>query len=449
MRTIKRISALILPLVFILLFLSPGTIHATALGGVTAAPTARNADEAVLRWSYQLRATNDWAINISDPVLLDNVVFVAVGDKLIKLGADGAKLGETALAAAIDYTCRPLLLSNIIYIPMSGGRLQAINCETLESAWVTDALPDVSGMPHQSMTTLIAEGDTLYFGTACADVSASIAGSYLCIKNGEVLWQYENAGAGYYWSGAAVMNDALVFAGDDGILISLDKASGAQLDTLDLGAPVRASVFAYEDDALVVTKDGKLHKVAVHADGTFGAARSVAFAASSTSSPVALNDKAYVGGGKADYSGIFAVIDLQTMAVDDSANAPAPVQASPLLTTAYGSDVYAYYTANTTPGALYVYDGTRAVALFTPAAGDQNYCIASAVAGANGTLYYTNDSGKLFAVGTPQTEPEPEPDIDQNSKNPCKVFFLQIGDFFKTVFAWVIGLFVWIFQQGS
>ena len=36
--------------------------------------------------------------------------------------------------------------------------------------------------------------------------------------------------------------------------------------------------------------------------------------------------------------------------------------------------------------------------LYTPAQADQNYCAASLMAGADGTLYFTNDSGLLFAL---------------------------------------------------
>ena len=112
---------------------------------------------------------------------------------------------------------------------------------------------------------------------------------------------------------------------------------------------------------------------------------------------------AYVGGQKADYSGVFSIIDLSTMQIVQTAAAPADIKSAPLLSTGHAGEVYAYFTSNANPGALYAVkygsDEAEARVVFTPSGDDQNYCMASVIADENGTLYYTNDSGKLFAVG--------------------------------------------------
>jgi len=390
-------------------------VPAFGIGGTTAAQTPRAADEARLKWDYRLKETDDWGTNVSDPVLVGSNVFVAMNDKLLKLAADGTLAGQANLAGLIDYTCRPLALDGVIYVPLGEGRLQAVNAATLQSVWVTAALPGVecgytdydaewnpitvtADLPQQSQTTVAADGGKLYFGTACADWVASYFGTFLCVDaaTGNTVWTYENDGAGYYWSGAAFYGNAVIFAGDDGILTSLNKATGAVIDTLDLGAAVRSTVVVEGAYAFAAARDGKFNKVALNAGGGFGAKTSVTFAADSTSTPAIANGKAYVGGAKADYTGVLAVIEIAGMTASAVA-VSAPVQASPLVSTAYGTP-YVYYTANGEPGALYVYNGTAGAALFTPAAADRNYCVASVVAGSDGTLYYTNDSGKLFAV---------------------------------------------------
>ncbi|HAK58115.1 MAG TPA: hypothetical protein DCP06_03960 [Lachnospiraceae bacterium] len=59
-----------------------------------------------------------------------------------------------------------------------------------------------------------------------------------------------------------------------------------------------------------------------------------------------------------------------------------------------------YFTANTPESALYVsYGGNEPIKLFTPDKSDRQYCLSRVVAGPDGTLYYSNDSGTLFAIG--------------------------------------------------
>jgi outer membrane protein assembly factor BamB len=149
--------------------------------------------------------------------------------------------------------------------------------------------------------------------------------------------------------------------------------------------------------------------------------------------------KAYIGGGKADYTGVLAVIDIAAMAVQTAVDAPAPVQASPLVSTAYATP-HVYYTANTMPGALYVYSGAAAGTLFTPAAADQNYCMASAVAGSDGTLYYTNDSGKLFAVKNAAPEDPADPIDPVDPAEPACLFLTWL----KTARHWLRTAATWL-----
>ncbi len=63
-----------------------------------------------------------------------------------------------------------------------------------------------------------------------------------------------------------------------------------------------------------------------------------------------------------------------------------------------------FFTANEKTGSLYttvspIQSDAPVIKLFTPDKSDQNYCISKVVAGPDGTLYYSNDSGTLFAIG--------------------------------------------------
>lgn len=61
-----------------------------------------------------------------------------------------------------------------------------------------------------------------------------------------------------------------------------------------------------------------------------------------------------------------------------------------------------FFAANEKTGSLYATDCSpddTIKTFFTPDTSAQNYCISKVVAGPDGTLYYSNDSGTLFAIG--------------------------------------------------
>ena len=83
-------------------------------------------------------------------------------------------------------------------------------------------------------------------------------------------------------------------------------------------------------------------------------------------------------------------------------------QSSPLLSTAYlqeDGNLYFYCTYNRNPGGISLIrvepdkPETATLVELYDAAGFQQYCTASIICDANGTLYYENDSGNVFAVG--------------------------------------------------
>lgn len=123
-----------------------------------------------------------------------------------------------------------------------------------------------------------------------------------------------------------------------------------------------------------------------------------------TSTMSIVDDTAYVG-AMADGMGYLCVWDMQThsMRYTVKTGKACEVKATPLVSTAYEDGNYVYYTCNNPPGGVYFIkdtkQGTPAVqkTLYEPAAARQ-YCMSSIVAGSNGVLYYSNDTGTLFAV---------------------------------------------------
>lgn len=375
---------------------------------LTDSKTATTSDEAVLNWKYRLKNSDDWYTNISDPIIGNDSIYIAAGSQLIVLDMDGNCTAVADIENSVDYISRMIFVNDKIIVPITNGQVQAIDANTLETVWLTDALEPISEMSHQSQTTLSYDNGKIYFGTACADWTTSYAGVFGCIdeKTGETLWTFTNEDAGYYWSGSTHLGGKAYIAGDDGILRSFDGESGDVLLEIDLGAPVRSTVIKSGECIYVTTTDGTLHKLDMSSGQTPTKTQTVKFADSSTSTPAVYDGKIYVGAGYADYSGGLCVIDDASMKVVYSVSTPAPVQASPLISTGY-SDEFVYFTCNTIPGEIYLYDEAKGDAeiIFTPEDEDKNYCMSSVIADKNGTLYYTNDSGNLFAVKSVITKP--------------------------------------------
>ncbi|HCC35429.1 MAG TPA: hypothetical protein DEQ02_07280 [Ruminococcaceae bacterium] len=387
---------------------------------VTSTKSARTADEAELIWSLALKDPLDWSINISDPITAENNIYIAVGNELLTIESDGGIAARTELAGFIDYTCRPVYEDGLIIVPISGGRLQALTADSMQTQWTTEALPayeqDGLTYEHQTLTALTAQNGYIYYATACADYVTSYYGVVRCVQasTGDIIWSYENESAGYYWSGAVCYGGTVIIAGDDGILRSLDAAGGTELYQAELGAQVRSAAVLSGNQVFVTSADGKLHKITMRDDGSFENIENVQFAASSTSTPAVYNGKAVAGGHQGaenGYKGILAIIDTQTMTVTGKAELPAEVKSAPLISTGHSGEAYAYFTSNTEPGGIYALklESSEAQAIFTPEGADANYCVASILADESGTLYYTNDSGKLFAVAYHETPVTSEP----------------------------------------
>ncbi len=371
-------------------------------------------------WVSSIKDSADWATNVSDPIYVGSYVYIAAGAKLLQIDpATGKTVREGALAAPIDSIARMVYADGVVVVPLSGGRLQALTADALTTVWVTAKLPaNEQGGEQQSLSTLIVKDGCVYFGTAAADWSDSYGGYLVCvdIKTGSVKWKTENADAGYYWAGAAAIGSLLVMGDDTGFVYAVDSQQGTRVgEGLDLGARVRSTVVADPDGSTVyvVTVDGVLHKVRVGADGELSEAGKVQFASASTGTPTLAGGRLYVGGqlvqgssGGQARCGVLAVIDAKTLQVehsitsaDGTALEDSNVMSAPVVST-QGGATYVYFTANSLPGGVYRYRVGDATAsrIYTPSEDKQNYCMGSITVGPDGSLYYVNDSGALFAI---------------------------------------------------
>lgn len=403
-----------------------------ASGSNTTAPTPT--DEVKESWVTQIKDSADWATNVSDPIYVGDYVYIAAGSKLLQLNA---KTGETeregTLVAPINSIARMVYVDGRIIVPLSGGRLQALTADRLVTLWMTPALSATAQGDQQSLSTLTLGDGCVYFGTAVADWSVTYGGSLVCvdIQTGKVLWFQENSEKGYYWSGAALAGSYVVVGDDAGAVIARDAKTGAEVSRVDVGASVRSTVVTSDGGKtlFVVSMDGVLHRLSLSDAGILSETGKVKFAKTSTSTPTISGGKLFVGGQSETftqvskwvkaYYGVLAVIDAESLSVSEVSTidghafvgdtngqaTSAEVKSAPVVSVQNG-ETYVYFTANCNPGGVYCYrlGDTDASLIYTPDADHQNYCMASITVGPDGTLYYVNDSGALFAIGSAATE---------------------------------------------
>lgn len=357
----------------------------------------------------------------SDPIIVNGDVYIAVGNALqVRDAATGKILRQAALAERVESTCRIAYANGIVVVPLHDGRVQALTADDLQTVWLTDALPQSQGVAQQSISTPLVSNGYLYLGTDApkSGFGGGSLGGYLLavsLRDGSVRWQYQDPGTGYYWSGAQSTVAGILVADDAGSLTLHDASTGKVLASLSLGASSRAGIVVAEGGtvAYVVTKDGVLHRVGISADGTLTPDGTCKFDNYSTSTPTLSNGKIYVGGGSASMGGVGSinVIDAATLVLqshvattaagDDNGAIPGDVKSAPLVV-AKADGTYAYFTSNGIPGGVFMYKlGQKNVTLlYSPQKNQQNYNMASVVAAADGSLYFVNDSGYLFKIGS-------------------------------------------------
>lgn len=418
---------------------------------VTSAPTSSN--NAALAWKkaygngyYSEILTLGDSIYFASSLL--NPDWTAQPAVLHRLNAKtGEETASLQLFSAIDSTCRPVYTDGVIVVPLANGRLQGISATEMKTLWVSNAI--ASGA--QNISTVTASGGMVFTGTANSlDSSYNAAtGTFFGINaiTGERVWANEEANTGFYWSGACKVGSVLLYGNDAGVLTAVDPAMGKTVSTLKLSSAIRSTVISNsaETEAYVTTNDGTLHKISVAPNGSLSELDTASFANKSTSTATLFQGNLFVGGGAADYTGTLSVVDAATMQIKHSVSLPFEAKSAPLVAKAADGNTYAYFTCNgaetnasgelTSGGGAWVYclETNTATKLFDATGSMANYCTKSITMGADGTLYWTNDSGMLFALASAtssgnggngsnsdntQTPEKPGTNNQQNNKAP-------------------------------
>lgn len=386
-------------------------------GAATSAPTSSN--NTALSWKKTYGNGNySEILTLGDSIYfassLLNADWTAQPAVLHRLNAKtGEETASLQLFSAIDSTCRPVYTDGVIVVPLASGRLQGISASEMKTLWVSGAI--ASGA--QNVSTVTASGGMVFTGTANSLDSNynATTGTFFGINaiTGERVWANEENNTGFYWSGACKVGNVLLYGNDAGVLTAVDPATGKTVSTLKLSSAIRSTVISNGagTEAYVTTNDGTLHKIAVASDGSLSESNAASFASKSTSTATLFQGNLFVGGCAADYTGTLSIIDAATMQVKHSVSLPFEVKSAPLVAKAADGNTYAYFTCNgaegnwpdyTSGGGAWVYclETNTTTKLFDATGSMANWCTKSIVMGADGTLYWTNDSGTLFALAS-------------------------------------------------
>lgn len=416
---------------------------------VTSAPTSSN--NAALSWKKTYGNVNySEILTLGDSLYfassLLNADWTAQPAVLHRLNSNGEETASVQLFGSIDSTCRMVYTDGVIIIPLSNGRLQGVSASEMKTLWISKA----TAPGDKNMSTVTASGGMVFTGTT-SDWGAS-SGTFFGINaiTGECVWANRSNEAGYYWAGACKIGNVLVYGDSAGWLKAVEPTTGKAVSQIKLSeSAIQSTVISNNagTKAYVMTTDGFLHEVEVGFDGSLSeqSKTELKLHGGGTSTPTLFEGNIYVGGGTWSTKGTFNVIDAATMQVKNTIELPFYVQSAPLVAKAADGNTYAYFTCNgaetnasgelTSGGGAWVYclETNTATKLFDATGSMANYCTKSITMGADGTLYWTNDSGTLFALASAtssgnggngsnsdntQTPEKPGTNNQQNNKAP-------------------------------
>ena len=416
--------------------------------GITTAKTPYDPEDTDLLWAAKYGT--GWAAAPGSPILVDDCIVTYNSTYIRKLNKDtGALVAEGTMVASSSYSIVPATYADgMIFVGLSGGRIQCFNAETLESLWVyTDAL---KGQPNCPITY---KNGYVYAGFWQGEDGVH---NFACISTADedptqtteaklATWTYSRAG-GFYWAGAYASENGkyIVVGTDNGVgdyttegasLLVFESLSGKLVDHWDgIRGDIRSNV-SYDPDSdrvFFTSKGGVLCNAKVNWEtGAISDKHTTVIKdskgneyAMSTCTPSVYNGRVYIGVSGTSQFGANSGHGIAVYTLEDSGEMTQAYvydivgypQTSAMVSVGYVTDeddsVYIYLPYNYTPGGISVLKdkpgqtkpvtttGTGYSEVFTPKSPLAQYCICSTIADSTGTIYYKNDSCYMMAISS-------------------------------------------------
>ena len=411
--------------------------------GITNAKTPYAPEDTELLWA--VKHGTGWAAAPGSPIMVDGDIYTYSGSTIRRLNSmTGETVTEGTMVDKSSYSIVPMTYGDgMVFVGLSGGKIQAFNAKTLESLWVyTDELGGQPNCPITYKDGYIYAGfwnsEDRNANFACINTVDEDHASATEVKYAS--WTYTRAG-GFYWAGAYVTDKLAIVGTDDGAggydtngaaLLVFDRFTGEKLDTHEgIRGDIRSNVShdPQSDRVFFTTKGGILGNAQIDWDtGKILDYKEVVIKdaqgnanAMSTCTPSVYNGRIYIGVAGTSQFGAnsghgIAVYNLNSDGSMTQAYVYAIVgypQTSAMVTTAYSAEdgsVYIYLPYNYTPGGVSVLKdkpgqtapvtttGSGYSEVFTPVGPLAQYCICSTIADQYGTIYYKNDSCYMMAI---------------------------------------------------
>lgn len=413
----KKILSVLLAITFVFLLSVASFGVSVASSNITTAKTP--IESASLLFSKKLGS--GYKSSPTPPCVIGEYLILCSGTNLLKLNAQTGKVVDSTkmTGSSIYATVSPIYADGKIFVCLDGGIVQAFDYESLKSLWVyTDPLGG------QALCPITHDSGYIYTGFWNDETEY---GNYVCLstvgenpnkenESKKALWTYKSLG-GFYWAGCAVTKSFVILGKDDGKkgsdsdskIVSLNKSSGKVVSSLKVKGDIRSSVvYSAEDKAYYTcSKAGYVYKFKLNSSsGALSSLKTYKAYGAVTGSPVIYSGRLYIG-CQSGTAGKFLVLSSSNLSEIYSCDTIAYPQASPLVSSGYeeeGGKVYIYLTYNGKPGGVTLFEDSqnqttpKKTELFTPTDDMSEYCISTISAGSDGTIYYKNDSGYIFAL---------------------------------------------------
>lgn len=411
----KKIVSLLL---CVLLLLSVCLVSSAAVSESRSLLTDAKTPVSAGKLKYSKRFGAGYTNSPTTPLAVGNTLIVAAGKKLYKLDSQtGEEIQSASLAGSLGFAvAMPLYADGKIFVQLDGGRVQAFSFKTMKPLWLY-----IDKLGGQGLSPLTYDNGYVYTGFW---VSETDSASFVCLsakdedtkkenESKKARWTYKRKG-GFYMAGAAVTDKFVLVGCDDGArgssgnscILSLNKTNGKLASSLKTKGDLRTSV-TYDSSLksyFVSSKAGFVYRFKADAkSGKLSSLVSFKASGSVTSSPAVYKGRVYFG-CQSKESGKFVVLNAKTMKKVYDCEIPGYPQSAPLVSTGYEGKTYIYMTYNQKPGGILMFEDAPGQAaakktdLFTPPESLSQFCISAVTAGSDGTLYYKNDSGTIFAV---------------------------------------------------
>jgi len=398
--------------------------------------TAPIHDLPTLAWSYDVGGWVD-----TTPIVGGDQVFVLSAKG--RLYAFNPKTGvknwdhQCSPATGTFEVSVPAYNNGVVYVATSAGSAGFGYCRVT-------ALNASSGNERENITLKTTRGyqlntpvtyadDRIYVGdwNGSADTTNG-SGTYWCLNASnvsDIVWSYhiDRVGCGYYWAGAAIVGDYIIFGDDDANVTCLYKDNGTFVDyvnvseaTFNINNPVeeiRSSITWNESTGRIYFTGKKAstprsgHAYAVGFNPTTGHFDTTDYWVTdigySTSTPTVYNGNVYVciGGVYGGEPVVARCLDASNGDILYNYSAGSDVSQSSPAVSVFGGHVYIYFTTNVNNGSAYCIEDTGAAFVqrweWDP---PDNQFILQGMAISDGMVYFGTDGSYVYALEEGQAQ---------------------------------------------